>query len=180
MKKFLAAVAVSNIEPLREIALPVTDLYNSHWSTTGELTPDHLSDDREVYLPGRNLMLLAKTSLYCALNGIPCVALGPLAGNPFADSTPEFFSRFGEMASLALSFSFTIETPFAKLTKADVIRLGRHLPLELSFSCIRPAGLNHCGACNKCAERRRSFQEADVEDKTGYENLPPLDTTGLH
>ena len=180
MKKFLAAVAVANIEPLREIALPVTDLYNSHWSTTGESTPDHLSDDREVYLPGRNLLLLAKTSLYCALQGIPSVALGPLAGNPFADSTPEFFSRFGEMASLALSFSFTIETPFAKLTKADVIRLGRHLPLELSFSCIRPAGLNHCGACNKCAERRRSFQEADVEDKTGYENLPPLDATELH
>ena len=180
MKKFLAAVAVANIEPLREIALPVTDLYNSHWSTTGESTPDHLSDDREVYLPGRNLMLLAKTSLYCALHGIPSVALGPLAGNPFADSTPEFFSRFGEMASLALSFSFVVETPFAKLTKADVIRLGRHLPLELSFSCIRPAGLKHCGACNKCAERRRSFQEADVEDKTGYENLPPLDAMGLH
>src|SRR5258708_7980662 len=43
----------------------------------------------------------------------------------------------------SLSFPFRVETPFAKLTKADVIRLGRHLPLELSFSCIRPAGLNH-------------------------------------
>ena len=40
MKKFLAAVAAPNIEPLREITLPVTDLYNSHWSTTGESTPD--------------------------------------------------------------------------------------------------------------------------------------------
>jgi 7-cyano-7-deazaguanine synthase len=133
-----------------------------------------------VYLPGRNLLLLAKTSLYCALNEIPSAALGPLAGNPFADSTPEFFSRFGEMASLALGFSFTVETPFAKLTKADVIRLGRHLPLELSFSCIHPAGLNHCGVCNKCAERRRSFQEAGIEDKTRYESLPPLDNPEFH
>ena len=180
MKRFLAAVAGPNIEPFREIALPVTDLYSAHWSTTGESTPDHLSDDRDVYLPGRNLLLLAKTSLYCALNRIPSAALGPLAGNPFADSTADFFSMFGEVASLALSFPFTIETPFAKLTKADVIRLGRHLPLELSFSCIRPAGLNHCGTCNKCAERRRSFQEADVEDKTQYDRLPPLDAAGLH
>src|SRR4030095_4332179 len=180
IKRFLAAVGQPNIEPLQEIALPVSDLYNSHWSTTGESTPGHLSDDREVYLPGRNLLLLAKTSLYCALNGIPAAALGPLAGNPFADSTPEFFSRFEEMASLALGFSFTVETPFAKLTKADVIRLGRHLPLELSFSCIRPAGLNHCGACNKCAERRRSFREAHVEDKTQYESLPPLAGPGFH
>jgi len=180
MKKFLAAVAEPNIEPLREIDLLVADLYNSHWSTTGESTPDHLSDDREVYLPGRNLLLLAKTSLFCALNRIPSAALGPLAGNPFADSTPEFFSRFGEMASLALGFSFTVETPFAKMAKADVIRLGSHLPLELSFSCIRPAGLNHCGACNKCAERRRSFHEAGVEDRTRYESLPPLDEPEFH
>lgn len=180
MKKFLAAVAEPNIESLREIDLPVTDLYNTHWSTTGESTPDHLSDDREVYLPGRNLMLLAKTSLYCALNKIPSAALGPLAGNPFADSTPEFFSRFGEMASLALGFSFTVETPFARLTKPDVIRLGSHLPLELSFSCIRPAGLRHCGTCNKCAERRRSFQQAGVEDKTKYDSLPPLDDPESH
>jgi 7-cyano-7-deazaguanine synthase len=180
IKRFLAAVGEPNIEPLQEIALPVTDLYNSHWSTTGESTPDHLSDDREVYLPGRNLLLLAKTSLYCALNKIPSAALGPLAGNPFADSTPEFFSRFGEMASLALGFSFTVETPFAKLTKADVIRLGQNLPLELSFSCIRPAGLKHCGACNKCAERRRSFREAHVEDKTQYESSPSLDGPAFH
>jgi 7-cyano-7-deazaguanine synthase len=175
VKRFLTAVAEPAIEPLREIDLPVNDLYNSHWSTTGESTPNHLSDDREVYLPGRNLMLLAKTSLYCALNEIPSAALGPLAGNPFPDSTQEFFSRFEAMASLALGFSFSVETPFAKLTKADVIRIGSHLPLELSFSCIRPVGLEHCGSCNKCAERRKSFEEAGVEDKTRYESLPPLD-----
>jgi 7-cyano-7-deazaguanine synthase len=180
MKRFLAAVAVPNIEPLCEIALPVTDLYNSHWSTTGEFTPDHLSDDREVYLPGRNLLLLAKTSLYCALNSIPSAALGPLAGNPFADSTPEFFSRFGEMASLALGVSFSVETPFAALTKVDVIRLGSHLPLKLSFSCIHPVGLTHCGACNKCAERRRSFQEAGIKDETAYASLPPLNDPRPH
>ena len=45
LKTFLAAVAKPNIEPLREIAMPVTDLYNSHWSTTGESIPDHRSDE---------------------------------------------------------------------------------------------------------------------------------------
>jgi 7-cyano-7-deazaguanine synthase len=114
------------------------------------------------------------------LNQIPSAALGPLAGNPFADSTPEFFLRFGEMASLALGFAFKVETPFAKLTKAEVIRLGRHLPLELSFSCIQPAGLEHCGACNKCAERRRSFREANIADKTHYHNLPDLTSPATH
>jgi 7-cyano-7-deazaguanine synthase len=46
--------------------------------------------------------------------------------------------------------------------------LGRDLPLELTFSCIAPAGELHCGRCNKCAERRAAFREADREDRTSY------------
>ena len=172
--RFLNAVSREEIRPLREIDLPVLDVYDSHWSTTGVAPPDHLSDDREVYLPGRNLLLLAKTAVFCALSQIPVIALGPLSGNPFPDSTPEFFSRFQEMASLALSFPLSIQTPFSKLSKIDVIRRGKHLPLELSFSCISPVGFDHCGACNKCAERRRSFQEAGIKDKTKYQALPAV------
>jgi 7-cyano-7-deazaguanine synthase len=102
------------------------------------------------------------------------VALGLLKGNPFPDSTPEFFSRFQAAASQALSFELQIITPFADLSKAEVIQLGRGLPLELTFSCINPAGQDHCGACNKCAERRRSFVLAGVVDKTRYHSLPSL------
>jgi 7-cyano-7-deazaguanine synthase len=174
LHRFLQELNSANLEPIKEIELPVADIYNSHWSTTGKDTPDHHSADREVYLPGRNLLLLAKTSLYCALNGIPIVALGPLSGNPFPDSTPEFFRKFQEIVGLGLNFPFHIQTPFSKLSKTDVIRLGKDLPLHLSFSCISPAGRNHCGACNKCAERRKSFKEAGVEDRTRYRTLPEL------
>ncbi len=172
--RFLQQLDSENIEGIRELELPVTDIYNSHWSTTGMNAPDHLSDDHEVYLPGRNLLLLAKTSLFCALNDIPAIALGPLAGNPFPDSTSDFFFRFQEMASLALGFPLEIHTPFSKLSKVDVIQLGRNLPLHLSFSCISPAAGQHCGACNKCAERRRSFQQAGVADRTVYRSSPKL------
>lgn len=175
---FLKELGGDNIEVLKDVEVPVADVYNSHWSTTGANTPDHLSDDREVYLPGRNLLLLAKTSLFCALNNIPTIALGPLAGNPFPDSTPEFFLKFQETASLALGFPLAIRTPFSKLSKADVIQLGRNLPLHRSFSCIDPADSDHCGRCNKCAERRRSFLQAGVADRTSYRALPALGREG--
>jgi 7-cyano-7-deazaguanine synthase len=174
VKRFLDAVASENIEPLREIELPMLDVYDSHWSITGKQTPDHLSEDREVYLPGRNLLLLAKTALFCALNRIPVIALGPLSANPFPDGTPEFFSKFQEMASLALNFSLFVQTPYLTLSKADVIGRGSHLPLQLTFSCISPIGFAHCGACNKCAERRKAFQDAGIEDKTTYHAQPAL------
>ena len=175
VRKFLSAVASKTIQPLKEISLPVEDVYNSHWSTTGDRIPNHLSPDGDVYLPGRNLILLAKTSLYCALNDIPVIALGPLKGNPFPDSTPEFFSKFQELASGALIFDLKIVTPFSDLSKAEVIQLGKGLPLHLTFSCIKPVDHHHCGACNKCAERRRSFLLAEVDDKTQYHSLPTLE-----
>ena len=175
VRQFLFALRNSTILPLCEVELPIGDVYQSHWSTTGAQIPDHRSDDQEVYLPGRNLLLLAKTSILCALRGISVIALGPLGGNPFPDSTPEFFSRFQDAVRVALRFEIVIETPFSQLSKKEVVQRGRNLPLELTFSCINPAGLLHCGACNKCAERRRSFQDAGIADRTQYKQLPILE-----
>jgi len=174
VKRFLAAIASKVLAPLKEIRLPLADVYDSHWSMTGDRVPDHLSDDREMYLPGRNLILLAKTSLYCALNQLSVIALAPLKANPFPDSNGDFFARFQEVASQALTFKLKIVTPFSTFSKADVIHLGKDLPLHLTFSCVRPVHRQHCGACNKCAERRRSFALAGVRDKTRYHSLPRL------
>jgi len=174
LRQFLSSIASPSLAGLKEMQLPLRDVYEAHWSTTGHAIPDYRSADQEVYLPGRNLILLAKTALYCARAGIAVVALGLLKGNPFPDSTPEFFSRFQAAACQALSFELRIISPFADLSKAEVIQLGSGLPLELTFSCINPAGQDHCGACNKCAERRRSFVLAGVMDKTRYHSLPSL------
>ena len=174
VRRFLSALACKTIRPTKEILLPLKDIYKSHWSTTGNRVPDYRSQDRDMYLPGRNLILLTKTALYCALNQLPLIALGPLKGNPFPDSTAHFFTKFQELARQALTFNVRIITPFSRLSKADVIQLGRNLPLHLTFSCVRPIHRTHCGACNKCAERRRSFLRAGIEDRTRYHSLPPL------
>lgn len=173
-ERFLARLNRLNLSPLKHISLPVGDVYQSHWSTTGNHRPGLHSKDEEVYLPGRNLILLSKATLYCALNQINVIALGSLKNNPFPDSTAEFFAEYQQVASRALNHDFEIITPFSHLSKVEVIKLGDHLPLELTFSCISPVGQNHCGTCNKCAERRRSFTSAFVQDRTRYDSLPEL------
>jgi hypothetical protein len=50
------------------------------------------------------------------------------------------------------------------------MQLGANLPLELTFSCIDPHCLLHCGRCNKCAERRAAFADAGLADRTVYAN----------
>ena len=65
-----------------------------------------------------------------------------------------------------------IRTPFAGKSKADVVRAGAGMPMELTVSCARPNGIVHCGACTKCAERVEGFLEAGVPDPTHYARKP--------
>ena len=169
LRRFLASLpAELDVRQLVVLDLPIADVYGSHWSVSGVEVPDEATPDDAVYLPGRNLLLLAKTSVWCALHGIEAVALGTLAGNPFADSSAAFFAGFGALAERALGERLSVSTPFAALTKAEVLERGRELALELTFSCMDPVDEQHCGRCNKCAERRKAFAEAGIGDRTAY------------
>jgi 7-cyano-7-deazaguanine synthase len=168
LSRYLNALRSANLRPLHILELPVADLYPSHWSLTGQNTPDADSPDEAVFLPGRNVLLLAKAILWCHLRQIPAVALAPLAGNPFSDATPEFFRAYEAIVNQAVRGSVRVLRPYADLRKNDVMRRAGDLPLGLTFSCIRPVGQRHCGRCNKCAERRRAFLDAGMSDPTAY------------
>lgn len=97
------------------------------------------------------------------------MALASLASNPFPDATPEFFEAYQGIVNRAIGGSVRVLRPYAGLHKVAVMQRGRELPLEWTFSCIRPVNGRHCGACNKCAERRRAFAEAGMTDRTEYQ-----------
>jgi 7-cyano-7-deazaguanine synthase len=169
LRRFLKAIHTPALQPLHVLKLPVDDLYGAHWSMTGHAVPDADAPDAAVFLPGRNVLLLAKAMLWCHLHGVPAVALGSLQTNPFPDATPEFFTAYGKLVNQAVGSHVRVERPFADLTKTEVMRRGRGLPLQLTFSCIRPAAGKHCGACNKCAERRKAFAAAGMADPAEYD-----------
>ncbi len=169
LARFAAAVGERGIGPIRDLAVPAADLYGAHWSITGRGSPAWDAPDEAVELRGRNLILLAKALVLAAIEGWPTVALGTLAGNPFPDATPAFFAKVAAAAAEGLRAPLAVVAPYRALTKADVIRRGRDLPLELTLSCLRPtpAGL-HCGDCNKCRERVQAFAAAGISDRTVY------------
>jgi 7-cyano-7-deazaguanine synthase len=168
LERFLAAIASPRIQPIVSLAFPLRDIYAAHWSVGGAGSPAFDDPDETVYLPGRNIILLAKTAVFCGLNHIPRIAMGHLAANPFPDATDSFMSTMAAALSAGLDWPLRIERPFTTKRKVDVVRLGASLPLELTFSCIRPVGELHCGDCNKCAERQQGFAEAGVPDRTRY------------
>jgi len=165
---------VGRVEPLVRLAFSVDDLYPAtHWALRGE-PPAFDTPDEDVYLTGRNVVLLSKAAIYCAQQGIPRIALGPLAGNPFPDATPEFFTAMARALSLGLAHEIEVVAPFVSMHKPDVVRLGLELgvPLELTLSCMKPRDGLHCGQCSKCRERRDAFIEARVADPTAYATRP--------
>jgi 7-cyano-7-deazaguanine synthase len=166
--RFLLAVNDKNVAELVELQLPLDDLYADHWSISGASVPDDSSPDEAVFIPGRNPLLLIKPVLSCLQRGISQLALATLSNNPFDDATPAFFAAFEEMVRQATGSQLKIVRPFAHLRKDQVMELGRHLPLELTFSCLAPIGGLHCGRCNKCAERRGAFRQIKRRDLTRY------------
>jgi 7-cyano-7-deazaguanine synthase len=168
VKNFLGAIARRNIQELVVFEMPLSDVYELHWSITGANVPDDASPDEAVFLPGRNPLLLLKPVLWCAMHGVKQLAIATLANNPFDDTTPEFFVRFEEMMRIAVGATVQLARPFQNLSKTEVLQLGHHLPLSLTFSCLSPVAGMHCGGCNKCAERRIAFERAGIADATAY------------
>jgi len=168
LKKFLDTINNKFVGRLKVINLNVKDIYQNHWSITGKGVPDHTRDDSAVYLPGRNIILFSKAAIFCSISNIHTIALAPLKANCFPDGTRRFFNSFQNTISMGLNFKISIITPFLELSKKEVIKIGANLPLEYTFSCVKPSGIYHCGECIKCGERKEAFKELDIEDKTIY------------
>ena len=179
------------VRRLVSLSVDMRDVYAAtHWAMQGR-PPAYHTPDEDVYLPGRNIVLLGKAGVYCAASNIDRLVLGTLAHNPFPDATPAFRAAMAETLSLGLAHQLTIDAPYANFSKADVIRRGVSLgvPLDLTLSCMNPVSVEpgeprepreprepweprHCGLCSKCRERHDAFLEAGVEDPTSY-----VDTT---
>jgi 7-cyano-7-deazaguanine synthase len=173
-ERLLAAPAYRGVQPIARLTFTVADLYPpTHWALQGT-PPAFDTPDEDVYLTGRNLVLLTKAGVHCAQRRISRIAIGTLAGNPFPDATPDFFNTLAKAMSLGLAHPISVAAPFMDMHKSDVILLGHELgvPFELTLSCMNPRDGLHCGECSKCRERRDAFREAGTEDPTTYRQVP--------
>jgi 7-cyano-7-deazaguanine synthase len=168
LRRYLAAIERAGLRALHVLEMPVADLYGGHWSITGRAVPSATMAEDADFLPGRNVLFLAKAMLWCHLHRVPAVALGVLGTNPHPDATADFFAAFARVVNQAIGGDVEVQRPFVGLTKTEVMHRGRDLPLGLTFSCYQPAAGRPCGSCLKCAERRRAFAEAGMPDVTAY------------
>jgi len=168
--KLLATPPFANAKPPVTLHAEMRDVYPAtHWAIRGT-APAYDTPDEDVYIEGRNIVLLAKAAVFMARAGLSTVLIGPLACNPFPDATDAFFRAMAAALSTGLAAPIAIEAPLSKMHKADVIKRGAELgvPMELTLSCMQPSGGKHCGRCSKCRERIEGFRDAGIADPTAY------------
>ncbi len=188
VSSFLASTSLrGRVLPLVSLGVDMRDVYAAtHWAMQGR-PPGYHTPDEDVYLPGRNVVLLGKAAVYCAAAKIERLVIGTLAHNPFPDATPAFREAMARALSLGLDRPLQIEAPYANTEKSEVIRRGAALgvPFGLTLSCMNPpkarqtadgatSAALHCGECSKCRERHDAFVEAGIPDPTSYASTAHL------
>ncbi|MBS0479402.1 MAG: 7-cyano-7-deazaguanine synthase QueC [Proteobacteria bacterium] len=138
-----------------------------------------VGDDIPVtYVPARNTIFLSLCLGWAEAAEARDLVIGvnALDYSGYPDCRPEFIAAFEDMAALATKAGvegerFRVHAPLQYMTKADIVREGARLGLDLglSWSCYDPApGDLHCGLCDSCRLRAKGFEEAGIMDPTHY------------
>jgi len=135
-----------------------------------------------TYVPARNTIFLSLALGWAEAAGSRDLFIGvnALDYSGYPDCRPEFIHAFEGLAEIATKAGvegepFKIHAPLQHMTKADIVREGRRLGVDMgiSWSCYDPApGGVHCGTCDSCRLRSKGFEEAGIPDPTVYAVRP--------
>jgi 7-cyano-7-deazaguanine synthase len=129
-----------------------------------------------TYVPARNTIFLSFALAWAEVLEAPDIFVGvnALDYSGYPDCRPEFIAAFEIVANLATKTGVEgrtrvrIHTPLIRLSKAEIVKLGRELGLDfgLTHSCYDPLPEGKpCGQCDSCLLRRKGFEEAGIEDR---------------
>ena len=128
-----------------------------------------------TYVPARNTIFLAHALAMAEASGARDIAIGVNAidYSGYPDCRPAFVEAFERLANLATRAGveasargerwMRVHVPLLRMGKADIVRRGRALGVDLSrtISCYDPTPAGEpCGRCDACQLRERGFREA--------------------
>ena len=126
-----------------------------------------------TYVPARNTIFLSVALGWAEAASARDLFIGvnALDYSGYPDCRPEFVAAFEALANLATKAGvegdrFTVHTPLAAMTKADIVHEGVRLGVDfgLTWSCYDPLDGRPCGACDSCRLRAKGFAEAGMAD----------------
>ena len=137
--------------------------------------PARMADIPVTYVPARNTVFLSFALAWAEVLESSDIFIGvnALDYSGYPDCRPEYIQAYERMANLATKAAvegrthLQIHTPLIRLSKAEIVKLGKDLGLDFSLthSCYDPdASGRPCGQCDSCVLRRKGFEEAGIVD----------------
>lgn len=122
-----------------------------------------------TYVPFRNGLFLSAAASIGLSNHCEVLYYGAhaddAAGNAYPDCSDDFQKAMNQAIILGSGEQIHLETPFVKLTKAEVVKKGLelHVPYQYTWSCYE-GGDRPCGVCGTCRDRAAAFAANGVPD----------------
>ncbi len=146
LRAYLGAIANDNLQPLTVLEMPARGLYGRALDHHRRRSPPTKRRTKTSTFPGRNVLLIGVTAVWCALNDVDAIAIGSLDDNPFPDATPAFFEDYGRLLSTALDHALSRSiAPYRQQHKSQIIARFPGLPLHLTLTCMAP--IDAKGSC---------------------------------
>ena len=182
-KEVEAAEAVARYYGVELITLDLAKIFQYDTKCTllqgcAEKIPEESSADQlkktdgkpvSTYVPFRNGLFLSSAASIALSKDCSVIYYGAhsddAAGNAYPDCSDAFNEAMKSAIELGSGNQLTIEAPFVKWTKKDVVREGLrlHVPYELTWSCYE-GGDKPCGKCGTCLDRAAAFAANGVKD----------------
>ena len=162
--------------PLKMVSLDLRAVGGSALTGDLEVPKDGVGGGIPVtYVPARNTVFLSFALAWAEVLESSDIFIGvnALDYSGYPDCRPEYIQAYQRMANLATKAAvegrrhLQIHTPLLRLSKAEIVKLGKDLGLDFSLthSCYDPdASGRPCGQCDSCVLRRKGFEEADIVD----------------
>jgi len=145
-------------------------LLNSSLTNKHIEIPDGMYNEevmRITVVPNRNMIMLSIAMGYALSLGIDNITYANHAGDHFCyyDCREEFVNKINDLAKSVDEKQLNILTPFLKLTKADILKLGIGFKIDYSktTSCYK-GGDEPCNKCGTCTERTEAFIQNSIMD----------------
>ena len=122
-----------------------------------------------TYVPFRNGLFLASAASIALSRDCSVIYYGAhaddAAGFAYPDCSQVFNKAMNEAIYEGSGHQLTIEAPFVKINKANVVKIGLEIgvPYELTWSCYE-GNEKPCGKCGTCIDRANAFKANGIED----------------
>lgn len=163
----LIMAGFKNVNPLICLPIPQEVYADSNVALLGR---SEITDAKSTIIPFRNGIMLSMAAAWADAHGYGAVSIAAhKSDDPYPDCRPGFMERMWAAIYAGTDMHVQMIYPFVGQLKSSIVAEGAliHSPLALTWSCYL-GGEVHCGTCPTCLERKKAFQEAQVNDPTEY------------